>query len=93
MENVPSWRLERAHGEREPSERCINRQVTRWVTRHAGSALCGAWPAAFDRIVGHRLLVLCKTCNARPNSDVRLREIVSQGWRREHTIEPNVRSN
>jgi hypothetical protein len=89
--NVPSWRPQRPHGERGLSEERTDWQVDRWVSRHAGCCLCRAWPAPHDRLVGGRLVVLCKRCNTRPDSDVRLHEIISQDWRREHTIEPNVR--
>jgi hypothetical protein len=91
--NVPSWRPSRPHGERGPSEKRREWQTLRWLERKAGCLLCGRWPAPHDRLVCGRLIVLCKVCDARPESNERAIEIISQDWRIEPTIEPNVRSN
>jgi hypothetical protein len=57
-----------------------DRQIDRFVRRRAGCALCSTWPAPHDVVVGGMLLLLCKSCTARPEAQARLTELVTTDW-------------
>jgi hypothetical protein len=76
----PTSRRERPEPAR-PSQERIDRTVTRWLRREAGCALCGRFPATNLHQIETRLLLLCRTCQAKPNSPARLREMVRDDWR------------
>jgi hypothetical protein len=66
----------------------VARTVDRFIRRGAACCLCSAWPAPCDHHVNGHLLLLCRTCEARPDAMARLTELVTVDWRR--TPEPDL---
>jgi hypothetical protein len=58
--------------------------VDRWVKRGAACLLCGHWPAPHDRLVRGRLVLVCALCDRRPDTDMRLDEVVREGHEDQH---------
>jgi hypothetical protein len=79
--NVPSFRRWRAGGDPRPSGNRVDWQVNRWVERGAACVLCNHWPASCDHLVRGRIMLVCRTCEARADTRVRLEEIALVDWR------------
>ena len=62
--------------------------MDRWIKRRASCVLCRSWPAPCDHWLGHRLVLLCRACNNKPDALTRVREVASIEW--EETPERNV---
>jgi hypothetical protein len=84
-ERLPSlWWRRRRPATRRPVERSTARDgriVDRWIRRGASCCLCKRWPAPYDRRVHGRLLLLCRSCQSKPDSSARIEEIIFTEWR------------
>jgi hypothetical protein len=78
--NGPSWRPRRLRSESRPSEDRLERTIDRLVRRRAACVLCGFWPAPCDHRIRGRLMLVCRACQARPETRTRLDEIVRVDW-------------
>jgi hypothetical protein len=78
--NVPSWRPRRARSDSRPSEDRQEWTINRLIRRHAACVLCGRWPAACDHRIRGRVMLVCRACESRPDTPVRLAEIAMVDW-------------
>jgi hypothetical protein len=78
--NRPSWRLRRPGRRERPPEATIERKVDRFVKRSAHCCLCRHWPAPVESWIHGRIMLVCRSCSGKPNTQARLREIASVEW-------------
>ncbi len=63
-----------------PPKATMARKVDRFVKRGAHCCLCHRWPAPIESWVEGRIMLVCRSCAARPDTRVRLKEIAEIEW-------------
>jgi hypothetical protein len=77
------WWRRRRQAPGKPPERSPDRDartIDRWLRRGAACILCGSWPAPCDHRIRGRIVLVCKRCDARPDTAARLNELVFVDW-------------
>jgi hypothetical protein len=76
----PTWRPRRLRRRERPPEGVMDRKVDRFVRRGAHCCLCRTWPAPVESWIDGRIMLTCRSCSGKADTQARLEEIAAVEW-------------